>query len=268
MPPVASWPINLCKIQLSRGCFHPACKYAHVRGPLLYFCLMFLIGWSNLVYAQEFDLAGIVLDSASKQPIPFVAIGARGRKSSTISDENGRFNYRCFFGDTVIFTRLGYQRQSIIALPAGRVRIRMREIPELLESVTIYGSYTPQGAERWQKAVPPIRLMNPAGQISNTYMQTFGVGVSFGVQFDYFSKEKREKRKLMQVQKEFEKTRVFRLVMEDPKTKQYLMRSFQISEEEYEARLVAFNQQMPDARYVDNRDDILNLLVGFFAQKR
>lgn len=231
-------------------------------------CLIFFVGWSNRVCAQDFDLAGVVLDSANQQPIPFVAIGARGRKTSSNSDENGRFSIRCSFGDTVIFTRLGYQRQSLVALPAGRVRILLREIPELLESVTIYGSYQPQGAERWKKVVPSIRLMNPAGQISNTYMQTFGLGVSFGVQFDYFSKEKREKRKLIQVQNEFEKTRVFRLVMEDPKTKQYLMRSFQISEKEYEAQLVAFNQQMPEARYAATRDEIMDMLVAFFALKK
>ncbi len=215
---------------------------------------------------QEIVLEGMVVDSISKQPVPFVSIAAKSRSSSTTSLENGRFRYACFFGDTVVFVRLGYQRKSVLATNSN-VQIKLREIPRVLDGVTIYGSFQPQGADQWKFAIPNQLFQNPGGRPGNDYMQTLGIGASIGVQFDYFSKEKREKRKLVRVQEELGKTRVFREVVEAPETKRYLMGLFKMNEQQYLKKLADFNQQMTDAQRAKTKAEVLDLLVGFFALK-
>jgi hypothetical protein len=219
------------------------------------------------VYGQELALEGVVIDSITRQPIPFVAIAAKGRKTSTISNEEGRFSYSCFFGDTIVFLRLGYERKSILARNNGQIKVLLKEVPKLLESVTIYGSYKPQGSEQWKMAVELPYFQNPGARTTNDYMQTIGVGASIGVEFDYFSKEKREKRKLARVQEELDKTRVFREVVENPETKRYLINLFKLTDTEYHQKLAAFNQQMSEAQQAKTKKEVLDLLVSFFALK-
>lgn len=181
--------------------------------------------------------------------------------------EDGHFRYPCFFGDTVLFMCLGYEQQRVIARNSGNIRVELKEVPKLLESVTIYSRYKPQGYEQWKLAVNLPQFQNPGAQPTNNYMQTVGVGGGMGVDFDYFSKEKREKRKLQRVHEELEKTKVFRATVQDPETKRYLMNLFKLSEGEYTAKLAAFNQHMPEAQRAKTKTEVIDLLIGFFALK-
>lgn len=234
---------------------------------LAFWAFVFCLAVSPFLYGQELLIEGTVIDSATRQPVPFVAISTKGHIAAALSGEDGRFSYQCIFGDTISFQRLGYQTKSLVALNSGTVRVVLREIPKLLDGITIYGRYKPQGYEQWKTAIDLPRFQNPGARPTNDYMQTVGPGVAIGVEFDYFSKEKREKRKLARIQEELDKTRVFRAVIEDPETKRYLINLFKISEAEYAAKLADFNQQMPEAQHAKSKAEVVDLLVGFFAMK-
>jgi hypothetical protein len=55
--------------------------------------------------------------------------------------------------------------------------------------------------------------------------------------------------------------------MSSEKVKADLINLFSLTEEHYFKKIESFNLQHPDAAYLKNRDEIINLLIGFFALK-
>lgn len=74
--------------------------------------LLFLLGVSNSLIAQEKKVIGRLVDAETKQAIPYVNIGVFQKNVGTVSDENGNFvlgfsDYN-MASDSIIFSHIGY----------------------------------------------------------------------------------------------------------------------------------------------------------------
>ena len=59
------------------------------------------------------SISGIILDSITKKPIPFVMISVKGENRGTYSTENGNFNLNgTSINDSILVTHLSYKPQT------------------------------------------------------------------------------------------------------------------------------------------------------------
>lgn len=212
--------------------------------------------------AQDITISGIVLDSATFQPLSFVAVAIKGKNSGQSSLENGHFTITCAAGDTLAFSRLGYKVMLYRSVKSqADISILLPEDPRMLGGVTVYDELTIPGVEAVRK-VPSnhsIRLKEQQLEPDPGKVSTFGPGllIPLGGGKDK-TKEKRD---------ENSRTAFYRSVVTSAETKKELMTLFSISEATFYKKLEKFNQANADAFYLTNRDEIIQMLVQFFALK-
>jgi hypothetical protein len=216
----------------------------------------------------QITISGAVKDSTHFVPLPYVSISVSG-KVAAISNEQGLFELQCNVGDTIWFSRVGFKKTKLIPLEkAKNASVIMSESTTLLHSITIYGNYKPQGQAQWRRyVILPKIFENPTMKDPNGMVQTFGPGVSIPGVLSYFNSENREKRKIKKATDELVATQIYREVMSSEKVKADLIELFSITEDLYFKKIESFNIQHPDAAYLKNRSEIINLLIGFFALK-
>lgn len=74
-----------------------------------------LITLSYQTIAQEdINITGRISDQKTYEPVPYVHIINKSQKSGAASDINGAFNIEAQVGDTIVFSAIGYSKQSII----------------------------------------------------------------------------------------------------------------------------------------------------------
>ena len=105
--------------------------------------LLFLLGVSNSLIAQEKKVIGRLVDAETKQAIPYVNIGVFQKNIGTVSDENGNFvlgfsDYSTA-SDSIIFSHIGYQtvKYAISQLLKSVGDISLFPASELLQEVSI-----------------------------------------------------------------------------------------------------------------------------------
>jgi hypothetical protein len=214
---------------------------------------------------------GTVFDSLTHLTLPSVTIVNQSAHTVSSTDESGRFEIRCSVGDTLHFTLLGYSSKKKIVWRGNRViNIFLKEAPFTLEPVIVYGKFQPQGAEQWKKAATVKQSMfkNPAGPSSGALVETFGPGIVIGGLLSKLTKSEKEKKKLKREREDNASTATYREVITSQDTKDYFMTTFSITEEEYNKFIERFNLAHPEAARVSNRDDIMSLLVIFYAEKK
>jgi hypothetical protein len=223
---------------------------------------------SSLWVSGQISILGVTKDSVTHQTIHFVSISVSG-KVSAISDENGFFRLTCHAGDTLLFSRVGHKAKRLIPFAdESNLIVLMAESTTVLNSITIYGDYKPQGKAEWKRyIILPKIFENPTMKDPNGMVQTFGPGVNIPGLLSYFNSENREKRKIKRADTELIATRVFREVMASDVVKQDIMKLFSLTEKQYFKKIEAFNLQNPEAPYLKDRDEIINLIIGFFALK-
>ena len=219
---------------------------------------------SHLVVGQTpIIVSGLVLDSATRQPLPFVAVQIKGQPSGQSSAEDGSFIIPCFLEDTLIFTRLGYNPSVYLVEKADQLaRIELTENVRMLKDIIVYDKIIIPGIDEWKKDLKPVKLI----KFENTtmtkpeygIMPTFGPGVTFGFGGKDKTKKKRD---------ELVKTEVYRSTINSPEVKKQLMDLYSISEETYYRKLEAFNKENPDAAHLTSRQEIISMLIQFFALK-
>jgi hypothetical protein len=208
-------------------------------------------------------VSGIVLDSASRQPLPFVAIQIKDQPSGRSSADDGSFSIHCFMNDTLVFTRLGYNPALyMVQQEEESLKIELAENSRILKDITIYDRIIIPGIDEWKKDVKPgkpLKFENANGANPNYgMMPTFGPGITFGFGGKDKTKKKRD---------DLVKTEVFRSAINSPEVKKQLMDLYAISEEIYFRKLELFNKENPDAAFLTSRDEIVSMLIQFFALK-
>lgn len=77
--------------------------------------LLFLQLWLLPIFKSQ-NVSGIVLNSSTKEEIPYVAVGIKGTSFGTLSNEKGVFSLDGKFKemDTLVFSGMGFQTEFII----------------------------------------------------------------------------------------------------------------------------------------------------------
>lgn len=126
--------------------------------------LLFLFPFLASAQTKSINLSGIVLDSATFQPLPYVAIQIKNKSMGLSTKEDGTFSIETNLGDTLAFTRLGHKPILFYAKKnQSDLRIILAEDTQLLKDVTVYGDYNINGIDDWKKDLRPntqIKLKN------------------------------------------------------------------------------------------------------------
>jgi hypothetical protein len=213
---------------------------------------------------------GTVLDSLTYLPLPSVTVVNQTARTISTTDESGSFRILCSLGDSLHFTLLGYaSKKKIVWHGNTSVTIFLKEAPYTLNAVTVYGRFQPQGAEQWNKAMPKRSMFkNPAGPSSGALVETFGPGIVIGGLLSKLTKSEKEKKKVKKERENNTATATYREVITAQETKDYFMTTFSITEDEYNKFIERFNIAHPEAQHVTNKEDIMSLLVIFYAEKK
>lgn len=223
--------------------------------------LFFLLG-AAWAHGQTVFISGVVLDSATMQSLPYTAIQIKGKSIGQSTKDDGSFLVNCQKGDTLIFSRLGYKHYIYITYKSeGPFKIYLAEDAKLLKEVTVYDDYQIAGMEESKKNLPSnarVKLQQQQLDPAPNSVATFGPTVTIGLGGKDKQQEKRD---------EFSKTEVYRSVVNSAEVKKQLMDLYKISEDTFYQKLEKFNKANPEAAYLTNKDEIVNMLVQFFAIK-
>ena len=126
--------------------------------------LLFLIGLVSNLYAQEnfISITGKLIDSRSREPIPYASVYVKGKTIGTASNDDGRFQFYVpsgFGKDTLIASVIGYDPfKSVVGIIGGQEwLIELKPSVTLLHEVTVKSSALAlKGNEVVKKAVARI----------------------------------------------------------------------------------------------------------------
>lgn len=216
--------------------------------------IVFAFAFAHEVVSQKL-IKGIVVDSASFTNLPGVNVKVKGTNRGTSTNASGIFTIVASEKDTLIFSSIGFAKTALpVYLEDETMLVRMREESILLKEITIKD----RGFHINQKYAnsPTLTTTKP--------IQAGSSNGGVGVNFSYFSKLEKEKRKLVKVMADNEKVKVYLDVVNDPDLKFEVMQRFSISEERFYDLLAVYNEKNKDITYSANSALILNSLLSFF----
>jgi hypothetical protein len=226
--------------------------------------------------AQErLYVSGFVSDLATSQPLQYVNISVKGQVLSS-TDQYGSFTVSVNGQDSIVFTRMGYKPYIYIAsVNSWGTRILMAETSTLLSEVVITDSYKIHGYNQIKKILDeeanreanPWKNFTMQPNNANGMVQTFGPSIGVAIPWDKWGKKGREKKKLNRILTENERSAVYREFIHSGEVEEYMKRLFNIDDETYLHWKESFIIASPAARYISNRQDIIDLMVLHFASK-
>jgi hypothetical protein len=240
------------------------------------FILLLLLLASAASGQEKVYVSGFVNDLSTLQPLSSVNISTKHHVVAS-SDGNGFFALSANRGDTLAFTRLGYQPVIYVATVNNwDERIFMTEMARVLDEVIIRDSYTIHSSEEMQKSLKedakhassPLNnfTMDPANQ--NRMIQTFGPSATITAPWDKWTKDAKEAKHLDAIITEQERTAVYQQFIHSMVVEQYMIDAFKLDHDTYLTLKEGFIVSNPDARYLKSRQDIIDLMVSYFASKR
>ena len=146
---------------------------------MLYFTIVFGIAISSTVMAQEtISAKGIVLDTDGS-PIPGVTVVVKGTTKGTVTGVDGDFGITVQKGNTLEFSFIGFEKQSMQIKNASNLKIVLKTDVVALDDVVVVG-YGTQKKESVVGAIGQISSENlasiPVTNISNALVgQTAGI---------------------------------------------------------------------------------------------
>jgi len=216
-----------------------------------------LIGQDNRII-----ISGLVLDSASLQPLSYTAIQVKRNNEGQTTREDGSFSIGCLKTDTLVFSRLGHKPFVLpVRLANAPVKIFLAEDATLLKEVTVYDRLNIQGMNESKEELPSggkIKLKEQPLEPTQNEVATFGPGITFKLGGKDNTTAKRE---------ELSKTELYRTTINSPEVKKDLMNLYQLSEDTYYKKLEQFNIAHPEAAYLTSKDEIIRMLTQYFAMK-
>lgn len=224
------------------------------------------------VFAQEnaSRVTGIVYDSLTLAPLPYVTVVNETTNQGTTTDELGAFRLRAGQGDTILFTMLGYTRKrKVLRAGESTIIIFLREFALTLQPVVIYGNFKPHGSEMWKSAINPSPLIrNPAGPGSGYVVETFGPGITLGGLITSLTKSEKEKKKLKSVREKAKQSETYLSVIVSDETKAYFQKTFGMADDDYGKLIESFNILHPEAVFIESKEEIMSMLVAHAATRK
>ena len=242
----------------------------------LFFALTLAIITGSAFGQEKVYFSGFVNDLSTLQALSSVNVSHRG-KVVAATDANGFFTMSATKGDTLAFTRLGYQPYLYVAEGNNwDERIFMTEMARVLDEVVIRDSYKIHSDEEMQKSLKedakrdasPLKNFTMDPQNDKTMVQTFGPSATLSAPWDKWTKDAREKKELNEVIDEQERTAVYQQFIHSMVVQQYFTNLFSMDEDTFLNYKENFILSNPDARYLKSRQEIIDLMVASFATKK
>lgn len=190
-------------------------------------------------------IKGIVLDSATFAPLPYVNVRVKNQNRGTITDVQGNFGLIANRTDTLVFTFIGYYDLVYPLTDWEPSIIRMSEKGTLLSPVMIKGT-----------AINPYEgLFDDQNAILEKRRIPF-----------YFPKYKKEKIRVGWLMEDNVRVKNYvDLLVKDDRMKTTLMTTYKLSEDEYYLTLSQFNVQHVAVMYHLTTGELMSLLDNFFS---
>ncbi|MBI3220441.1 MAG: carboxypeptidase-like regulatory domain-containing protein [Bacteroidetes bacterium] len=224
------------------------------------FFLLFAL-MANWAHGQKL-IQGMVVDSLTLNNLPAVNVKIKNTNRGTSTNPNGIFTILASEKDTLVFSYIGYSKAVVpVNYDDETMFVRLTEESLMLKEVVIKD----QGFHIVQKypKSPTLTTTKPLKARS-----TVGVGVNFA----YFSKLEKEKRKLVKVMADNEKVKIYLDIVTNPDFRSDVMERYTISEERFYDILAVYNEKNREIMYSSNKGLIMNSLLSFFqnasAQKK
>jgi hypothetical protein len=199
---------------------------------------------SSLAQAQEI-IRGIVVDSASFAPLPYVSILVKNQGRGTSSDAKGNFSILATRKDTLIFTLVGYERVEYPLFDWEPSMIRMAERRTLLKTITINDTRLDE---------------NPFEGLFDEQNAKLKKSIPF-----YYSRARKDKIKAGRWREENVRVKTYvDVVINNPDTKDGFMKKYSLSEDEYYAILTRFNEKYYNVMYYLTASELISQLNRFF----
>jgi hypothetical protein len=213
----------------------------------LFFLFILLEGESQILFK------GMVVDSITVESLPGVHVKLKNGTHGVITDPQGIFTIKAKQTDTLVITLIGYQALELpLLLEEDVLIIRLREHVKMLREVTIQST-------RLQANTVTRTTRTPPKPISSA--------TPYSSPFDYFSKWQREKRKLLKLIRENDRTITYLQVVSDQEIREDLMERFELSEEQYYRLLAKFNEQSNHIQYETNPEKVVQALKSFLENQ-
>jgi hypothetical protein len=233
------------------------------------FLLPFLAAMAIGAHSQT-PVTAMLADSVSKQPLYNVNITIKNSNKGTASDIHGRFSITANDSDTLIFSRVGYISKTLNVKEVRELFvIFLAEENKVLSPIVIED----KEVLPWLPKLPPKSPWeNSTANNSFTEgpgfrgVQTFGPGYILPGPISRFSKYERERKKLVKTKEENYRSRNYVQIVNDPEVKGKIMKENNLTEERYYTLLALFNEKNKDVIYLLEGDDLIALLVIFYAE--
>lgn len=189
---------------------------------ILFFAMV--LNFCNAFSQSKVEVVGLVIDKETKEPIPFVHIYTPSLSQGTATNEQGTFLININPLDTLIFSSVGFDKYRFTLTPS-EIRNRYEITIELnfktyqLETVnvTAFKNY-----ESFKKAIVDLNVPNemkgfklniPSDGIyqkngNSTLTPDISITSPISALYNAFSKEAKEKRKLVSYRKESSEQRI------------------------------------------------------------
>lgn len=202
-------------------------------------------------------LKGIVVDSITLNAVPSASVRVKGTTRGTITNVNGVFSIKVAGNDTLIFTSVGYDELHLpIYMDDEVMFVKLTQHVTMLKEVTIIGR-----PEAEKKELPSLKLRSKSTPFSGaTPSSGFGASVNLA----YFSKEEKEKRKLVRINRELAQTQTYAEIVTNPQIKSEIQSRFSLSDSTYYSILTHFNERHQEVTHSGKQGEILAALFSFF----
>ena len=193
------------------------------------------------------------MDSAKLTNLSDVHVSVKHSGRGAITNTSGSFLISAKPTDTLLFSVLGYKLLELpLLFEEDALFILLVENTLMLNEITIRATRLYPNKSNDRTKITPRTMSSLDGFISP---------------ITYLSKLEREKRKLLRVVEENNRTQTFRQVITDPDVKEILMKDYEVSEEIYYHTIENFNLQHAAVHYFTDPDAIMEALHSFFEKQ-
>ena len=203
--------------------------------------------FSASAFGQEI-IKGIVVDSATFKPLPYVNIHLKNSRKGTTSDRQGNFSIVGNRQDTLILSIVGYRRLELPLYDYETGLILITEQATELQAITIIDS----------------KFRNPyEGMFEDQNAALIRKKLPF-----YYSKAKKDKIKVGRLREENMRVQTYvEVVINSAETKDDLKKKFNLTEEQYYATLTKFNERHYNVMYYLTSAELISFLNQFFERE-
>jgi TonB-linked SusC/RagA family outer membrane protein len=138
------------------------------------FSLVFILLFSQVGWAQEKSLSGVVIDAEGKQTLPGATIAIKGTAKGALADIDGKFEIKGSKGDVLLVSYVGYKTKEITVTDQTQLTIGLSSTNNLNEVVVVgYGTQKKQNLSGSVATVDMKKLESrPTANISQSLQGT------------------------------------------------------------------------------------------------